>query len=98
MDEVYGSIEHVPNETIEQYFDYEKFGRDASMELYEDEDQEYYDQFSSDQEYGEALVDDFGGVANLLGERAKHYFDYEKFGRDLAFDYTLCGTNYVRVD
>jgi hypothetical protein len=69
VDEVYGGIEQMSPEQVEMYFDYESFGRDASMELYEDEDQEYYDQFRSDREYGESLIDDMGGPS-AMGETA----------------------------
>lgn len=101
VDEVYGSVEQLPDETIEMYFDYERFGRDWAMDIDEYEEpeaQEYYEQFSSDREYGEAIVDDFGGVAEAIGDRAARYFDYAAFGRDVAMDYFLCGNLYIRVD
>ena len=102
VEEVYGGIEHMSEEQVESYFDYEKFGRDWSMGINSDDeesgDQEYYDSFHSDQEYGEAIVDDFGSVAAVMGEKAGQYFDYEKYGRDVAMDYFLCGTMYIRID
>jgi hypothetical protein len=39
-----------------------------------------------------------GSVAAALGERAGNYFDYGKFGRDVAMDYFLCGNYYIRTD
>ena len=32
IEEIYGGIEELPRETLEQYFDYEAFGRDLSFE------------------------------------------------------------------
>jgi len=98
VDEVYGGIENVSPETLEMYFDYEQFGRDMSMESLDEEDQERYEQFSNDQEYGKSLVEDFGGVREAT-DHPEYYFDYESYGRDLAMDYYLCnGKTYVRTD
>lgn len=95
VEEVDGGIQNLPEETVEMYFDYEQFGRDRSTELYEEVDEEYYDQFTSDREYGEAIVDDSGGVFNATSN-PEYYFDYARYGRDLAYDYFLCGNYYIR--
>ncbi len=97
-----GGAEQMGAETLNMYFDYEQYGRDASMELYDDEAREHYDQFHSDREYGEALITDqvglSGNVTEVFGEDgAARYFDYESFGRDLATDYFQCGNYYIRL-
>ena len=76
----------------ENYFDYEAFGRDIRLEYYKDDDMpetagEYWcgDEDASDEEIGEAVVDDlgWGGVGKDNMER---YFDYEAFGRDIRLN------------
>ena len=91
IDEMWGGIENLERNTIEQYFDYEALGRDLNFDTYEDSDGndvsagEFFcgDEDAADQEIGEAFVEDVGfdGVGNIEG-----YFDYEAFGRDLSFD------------
>lgn len=86
-----GGIEVLGRDTIERYFDYEMLGRDLGFDEYEDSDGnmvsagEYFcgDENATDEEIGEAFVDDVGfdGVGNIEG-----YFDYEAFGRDLRYD------------
>jgi len=70
------------------YFDYESFGSDARMD-YSDEDlEEYgYDELD-DTELGERLVDEMGGIEQLGNKTIEMYFDYDKFGRDLEYDFT----------
>jgi antirestriction protein len=70
------------------YFDYESFGSDARMD-YSDEDlEEYgYDELD-DTELGERLVDEMGGIEQLGDKTIEMYFDYDKFGRDLEYDFT----------
>ena len=63
-----------------------------------DQDVEFYEQFSSDADYGEEIIDQFGDIGAVLGERASNYFDYEKFGRDAAMDYIQCGKYFIRAD
>lgn len=38
IEQIYGGIEELPRETLEQYFDYEAFGRDLSFEGFNIED------------------------------------------------------------
>jgi antirestriction protein len=70
------------------YFDYESFGSDARMDYTDEELEEYgYDELD-DTELGERLVDEMGGIEQLGDKTIEMYFDYDKFGRDLEYDFT----------
>lgn len=85
---------------VENYFDYEAYGRDIRLEYYPMDDgdpetaEEYWcgDERASDEEIGRAVVDQLGwdGVGK---ENLEHYFDYEAFGRDLQIDLTFVQTD-----
>jgi len=71
----------------EYYFDYESFGSDARMDYTDEELEEYgYDELD-DTELGERLVDEMGGFDQLGQKNIEMYFDYDKFGRDLEYDF-----------
>ena len=89
--EASGGLENLPEETLNLYIDYESLGRDARLEYYQEDDDmpetagEYWcgDSRASDEEIGEAIVDESG----LDGIRHKdYYFDYESFGRDIRLE------------
>ena len=85
---------------IEEYFDYEAYGRDIRIEYYPMDDgdpetaEEYWcgDERADDEEIGRAVVNQLGwdGVGKESQER---YFDYEAFGRDLQIDLTFVQTD-----
>lgn len=85
---------------IEEYFDYEAYGRDIRIEYYPVEAgdpetaEEYWcrDESASDEEIGRAVVDQLGwdGVGKESQER---YFDYDAFGHDLQMDLTFVQTD-----
>ena len=85
---------------IEEYFDYEAYGRDIRIEYYPVEAgdpetaEEYWcgDERASDEEIGRAVVDQIGwdGVGK---ENQERYFDYEAFGSDLQMDLTFVQTD-----
>lgn len=86
--------------TVENYFDYEAYGRDIRMDYYPADDGdpetagEYWcgDESASDEEIGRAVVGDIGWDG--VGEDAqKRYFDYEAFGRDIQMDLTFVQTD-----
>ena len=97
IDEIYGGPENLDKQTLEIYFDYEKLGRDLSFDSYESDEQdedgdyieisagEYWcgDENATDEEIGEAFVDEVG-IAGV--SHPDYYFDYEAYGRDLSFD------------
>ena len=85
---------------VEEYFDYEAYGRDVRIEYYPVEAgdpetaEEYWcgDERASDEEIGRAVVDQIGweGVGK---ENLERYFDYDAFGHDLQMD-----LNFVQTD
>lgn len=85
---------------VENYFDYEAYGRDIRIEYYPMDDgdpetaEEYWcrDESASDEEIGRAVVDQLGwdGVGK---ENLERYFDYEAFGHDLQIDLTFVQTD-----
>lgn len=85
---------------IEEYFDYEAYGRDVRIEYYPVEAgdpetaEEYWcrDESASYEEIGRAVVDQIGwdGVGK---ENQERYFDYEAFGSDLQMDLTFVQTD-----
>lgn len=85
---------------IEEYFDYEAYGRDIRIEYYPMDDgdpetaEEYWcrDERASDEEIGRAVVDQLGwdGVGKEAQER---YFDYDAFGHDIQMDLSFVQTD-----
>ena len=85
---------------IEEYFDYEAYGRDVRIEYYPMDDgdpetaEEYWcgDERADDEEIGRAVVDQLGwdGVGKDAQER---YFDYDAFGHDIQLDLTFVQTD-----
>lgn len=83
-----GGIEELDKKTREMYIDYAALGRDVRIEYTQQDDEdpetagEYWcgDENASDQEIGEAIVDELGfdGISN-----PEYYFDYEGYGRDI---------------
>ena len=85
---------------IEEYFDYEAYGRDVRIEYYPVEAgdpetaEEYWcgDERASDEEIGRAVVDQIGwdGIGK---ENQERYFDYDALGHDLQMDLTFVQTD-----
>lgn len=85
---------------VEEYFDYEAYGRDIRIEYYPVEAgdpetaEEYWcrDERASDEEIGRAVVKQLGwdGVGKEAQER---YFDYDAFGHDLQMDLSFVQTD-----
>lgn len=83
-----GGIEELDKKTREMYIDYAALGRDVRIEYYQADEGdpetagEYWcgDENASDQEIGEAIVDELGfdGISN-----PEYYFDYDGYGRDI---------------
>jgi antirestriction protein len=59
-------------------------------------DEHYEGQFDSDRDLAYHYVDVLGGVDQLGEETLHRYFDYESFGRDLAYDYSDYDGHYFR--
>lgn len=86
-------FENISEDARQTYFDYSSYGRTVRLEYYqEDEDSpetagEYWcgDEHASDEEIGEAVVDQLGweGVGE---ENMELYFDVEEFGRVIVLE------------
>jgi antirestriction protein len=59
-------------------------------------DERYQGKYDSDTELGEGYVDMMGGIEMMDKETLERYFDYESFGRDLAYDYRDFDGYYFR--
>jgi len=72
------------------------------MREYDPDDvEEWYDEhfegeFDSDEDLAYNYVEMIGGVSELGKDTLERYFDYESFGRDLAYDYTEIDGFYFR--
>lgn len=85
MDDLGGPGATFSPETIQMYFDYERFGRDLAFDLdADDEDDAYYLEMS-DRERGEEYVDSMGGV-DQLGKTAEEYIDLDAIVRDMEYN------------
>lgn len=105
MDEAIGyyyvdSIGFNDMSNIEEYFDYEAYGRDIRLDYYPMDDRdpetagEYWcgDERADDEEIGRAVVKQLDW--EVVGkENQERYFDYEAFGRDLQIDLTFVQTD-----
>lgn len=105
MDEAIGyyyvdSIGFNDMRNVENYFDYEAYGRDIRLDYYPMDDRdpetagEYWcgDERADDEEIGRAVVKQLGW--EVVGkENRERYFDYEAFGRDLQIDLTFVQTD-----
>lgn len=87
VDEMYGGVDQLDQDVLENCFDYEMLGRELGFESYEGDNEEeisageYWcgDENASDYDIGVAYVDAVGidGVSNI-----EQYFDYGSFGSD----------------
>jgi antirestriction protein len=59
-------------------------------------DERYEGQFDSDTDLAYHYVDMVGGLEGVGKETVERYFDYESFGRDLAYDYNEYDGHYFR--
>ena len=77
------------------------FGRDLRLDSYiadvEEDDPDYADMLMDmdDEELGEHYVDAIGGVGELGRTTLERYFDYDRYGRDLSFDYTFISVDDI---
>jgi antirestriction protein len=81
-----GGISGVSN--ADYYFDYESFGSDERINMGGEAEEEMGYEDLSDTELGEQLVEEVGGIEALGESTIDMYFDYDKFGRELQYDFT----------
>lgn len=82
----------------------EAFGHFVDMgETWEDAAQKvndydfYYIEADTDEELAENYIDEIGGLNCLDRETLERYFDFERFGRDLSFDFTKTDNGYIQT-
>ncbi|MEG2247100.1 MAG: antirestriction protein ArdA, partial [Peptostreptococcaceae bacterium] len=81
-------------ENIDDYFDYEKYGRDLRLggdlgmyleDYAENEAEEFMQENDTDEKIGEYFAD----INEIDENMAERYFNYEEFGRYLSHDFTI---------
>lgn len=83
----------------ENYFDYERFGRDYSYDgPFNEESETIYDEFGieegDDQSLGELIIGQmYGGIENVPKETIERYMDVRKLARDYGYKHT-----FVEID
>ena len=114
-DYVYGFVEDVglPSNAADYYFDYDRFGRDLSIDNALDPDPDNYDEGEddedfieeqdrveslSDEEYGLEYVDVIGGVSELSKKTITDYFDYAAFVRDMEINGEINAFTFAGTD
>ena len=55
----------------------------------------YFIEADDETELAENYIDEIGGFACLSRETLERYFDFERFGRDLSFDFTKLVSGYI---
>lgn len=80
---------HLSDEVISAYFD------NCGVSSLSDVEDSYYGEFNSDEDFAYQLLDDSGALMSVP-EDLRHYFDYEKYSRDLMFDFFESDGHYFR--
>ena len=70
------------------------YDADDAFRIVDDGDYVYY-VADSDAELAETYIDEIGGIENLDRDTIEQYFDYDAYGRDLAFDFIKTKNGYV---
>lgn len=52
----------------------------------------------TDEELAYEYIEELGGIEQLGRDTLETYFDYERFGRDLSFDFHKTEYGYIRID
>jgi hypothetical protein len=72
------------------------YGIAEAIEKVQDGDYVYY-KADDDTDFAYIFIDDIG-IENLGRDTLETYFDYERFGRDLSFDFHKTENGYIRID
>lgn len=80
---------HLSDEVISAYFD------NCGASSLSDVEEAYYGEHNSDEDFAYQLLDDSGTLMSVP-EDLRHYFDYEKYARDLMFDFFESNGHYFR--
>jgi antirestriction protein len=103
IDEIYGGVEELPENTLESYFDYYKFGKDLynfDFELItedmEEQDKEELENLSYTG-FADWYIEGLGSVAELGKQTLENYFNYKMYGQDLQFEGVYIASNGIVV-
>lgn len=73
------------------------WGADTEDAIEKVDNYEYwYIDGDNDEELAQNYIDELGGFDCLSRETLERYFDFERFGRDLAFDFTKTDSGYLK--
>jgi len=106
-EQIYSETGGFDRETLENYFDFEAFGRDVRYDMddmaYDDwtyehdgSDEGYESPYDgmSDYEVGEYYVYDMlGDISELGDDTLENYIDFDALGRDMSYESTFVFTN-----
>lgn len=95
-----GGIEYLDKRTLENFFDYEYFGRDLRKFFYNNSEDEEIENMSdmTDMELGEHYINNvLGDIEELGRDTLENYFDYEYYGRDLQFKGVFASGNNLII-
>lgn len=101
IDEVYGGIENLPADQLENHFDMEYFGRELQWDLDQitedmDEDDHAELEAMSNEDFAQWYIDGIGNISELGRTTLETYFDYASYGSELMFEYDYCTeTGYI---
>lgn len=70
---------------------------DKTFDIVDDNDY-FYVKGDDDAELAENYIDELGGIESLGRDTLERYFDYGRYGRDLAFDFIKTDNGYVSRD
>ena len=106
------SPDFIGQDALERYFDYGAYGRDLILggdyvEAYDDEGNfiGYEDNegnvadVNSEEDLAYYVIDDiYGDISELSPNELISYFDYEAYGRDLAYDFDQIDGGWVNIN
>ena len=75
----------------------DRYEVDKAFDIVDDNDY-FYVKGDDDAELAENYIDELGGIESLNRDTLERYFDYGRYGRDLAFDFIKTDNGYVSRD
>lgn len=75
----------------------DRYEVDKAFDIVDDNDY-FYVKGDDDAELAENYIDELGGIESFDRDTLERYFDYGRYGRDLAFDFIKTDNGYVSRD